>query len=400
MNCILKSISLQCTPFPLRYNSSLKKNGKPLRNYLKRNSKFLDSLRIHVKGGTGGFGYPKYGGLGGKGGDICLVATGGMTLIEFLTKYPHKQLRAETGGNSHSRRILGLVGEDKKVNVPTGITVYDDKNNLIGDLNEDESELIVAKGGQGGCKTNGYCGQKGESRSIKLELKLIADIGLVGFPNAGKSTLLNAISNAKPKIASYPFTTLRPNIGIMSYKDLRQISMADLPGLIEGAHCNIGMGHKFLRHVERTKLLLLVVDIDGFQLNPLKKFRSCLDTVVLLNKELELYKEQLLDKPALLLVNKMDTEGAKDKYLEIKENLENLEDAISSYPDEIRPKKAIKFDKILPISAKNEPQDIEYVKTIIREVLDVNAELNSESIDNRSINDLKEQLRERGPVLV
>ncbi|XP_050533736.1 GTP-binding protein 10 homolog [Daktulosphaira vitifoliae] len=383
----------------VRYSSSLKINSKPLRNHLKHNSKFLDSLRIHVKGGTGGFGYPKYGGLGGKGGDVCLVATEGMTLKEFLTKYPHKKLQAETGGNSHSRRILGLVGQEKKVNVPIGISVYDDNNRLIGDLNEDKSELIVAKGGEGGCKVNGFCGKKGESRSIKLELKLIADVGLVGFPNAGKSTLLKSISNAKTKIASYPFTTLRPNIGIMSYKDLRQISMADLPGLIEGAHCNIGMGHRFLRHVERTKLLLLVVDINGFQLSPLKKFRSCLDTIVLLNKELELYKEDLLEKPAMLLINKMDTEGAKEKYLEIQEKIENLNDAIYLYPEDVRPKKAIKFDEILPISAKNEPGDIEYVKTIIRDILDIKEEINNVT-DNKSLNKLKDSLRERGPVLV
>jgi len=316
-----------------------------------------------------------------------------------LSKFPQKKLRAEAGSNSHSRRILGQVGEDKKVNVPVGITVYDDKNILVGNLNEPDSELIVAKGGQGGNKSNGYCGAKGESRSINLELQLIADIGLVGFPNAGKSTLLKAISNAKPKIASYPFTTIRPNIGIMAYDDLRQISMADLPGLIEGAHCNIGMGHRFLRHVERTKLLLLVVDINGFQLSPRHKFRSCLDTVILLNKELELYKDELLNKPAVLLINKMDTDGAKDKYLDIKRQLENLDDAISSYPDEIKPSKAIQFDKILQISAKNQPDDVKRVKTILREVLDVNEELNN-NIEYKSLDSVKEQIRERGPVLV
>lgn len=372
---------------------------QPIRNYLKQNSKFLDSLRIHVKAGTGGFGFPRYGGEGGKGGDVCLVATEGMNLKDFLKKYPLKKLRAEMGSNSHSRRILGQSGEDKKVNVPTGITVYDDKNILIGELNEPDSELIVAKGGDGGNKTNGYCGLKGESKSIKLELKLIANIGLVGFPNAGKSTLLKAISNAKPKIASYPFTTIKPNIGIMTYDDLRQISMADLPGLIEGAHCNIGMGHRFLRHVERTKLLLLVVDINGFQLNPKHKFRSCLDTVILLNKELELYKEELLDKPAMLLINKMDTEGAEEKYLEIKNQLEHLDDAIISYPDEIKPSRTIQFDKILKISAKNQPDDVQRVKSTVRELLDINEELNN-NIEYKSLKSIKQQLREYGPVLI
>ncbi|VVC30267.1 Hypothetical protein CINCED_3A020833 [Cinara cedri] len=397
MNHFLKKILIQTI---VRQYSVSKKNGKPIRNHLKQNSKFLDSLRVHVRGGAGGFGFPKYGGEGGKGGDVCLVATEDMTLKDFLRKCPQKRIRAEMGGNSHSRCILGPIGEDKKVNVPVGITVYDDQNVLIGDLNEANSELLVAKGGSGGNKTNGYCGVKGESRSVKLELKLIADIGLVGFPNAGKSTLLKAISNAKPKIASYPFTTIRPNIGVMLYDDLRQISMADLPGLVEGAHCNIGMGHRFLRHVERTKLLVFVVDITGFQLSPKYKFRSCLDTVVLLNKELELYKKELLDKPALLVINKMDTEGAKEKYLEIKDQLENLDDAISSYPDEIKSSKAIKFDKILKISAKNEPDDIKRVKTVIRELLDVNEELNNNIENNISLQNLKDQLKERGPVLV
>ncbi|KAF0764543.1 GTP-binding protein 10 [Aphis craccivora] len=396
MFCFHKKLLIQTI---VRQYSSSKKDSKPIRNYLKQNSKFLDSLRIHVKAGTGGFGFPRYGGEGGKGGDVCFVATEGMTLKDFLRKYPLKKIRAETGGDSHSRRILGQNGEDKKVNVPTGITVYDDKNVLIGELNEPDSELIVGKGGDGGNKTNGYCGLRGESKSIKLELKLIADIGLVGFPNAGKSTLLKAISNAKPKIASYPFTTIRPNIGVMTYEDLRQISMADLPGLIEGAHCNIGMGHRFLRHVERTKLLLLVVDINGFQLNPKLKFRSCLDTVVLLNKELELYKEELLDKPAMLVINKMDTEGAKEKYLEIKNQLENLDDAILSYPDEIKPSKAIKFDKILKISAKDQPDDVQRVKLTVRELLDVNEELNNNE-EYKSLKSIKEQLRERGPVLI
>uniref|UniRef100_A0A2S2R3Y2 GTP-binding protein 10 n=1 Tax=Sipha flava TaxID=143950 RepID=A0A2S2R3Y2_9HEMI len=396
MNCFSTKAVIQMVV--RQYNSS-KKNSKPLRNYLKQNSRFLDSLRVHVKAGTGGFGFPKYGGEGGKGGDVSFVATDGMTLKDFLNKYPRKKIQAETGGNSHSRRILGQIGQDKKVNVPIGITVYDDKNVLIGDLNEKDSELIVAKGGEGGKNSNGYCGVKGESRSVKLELKLIADIGLVGFPNAGKSTFLKAISNAKPKIASYPFTTIRPNIGILSYEDLRQISMADLPGLIEGAHCNIGMGHRFLRHVERTKLLLLIVDINGFQLNPKHKFRSCLETIILLNKELELYKEELLDKPAMLLINKMDTEGAKEKYLEIKDQLENLDEALLSFPKEIRPLKSIKFDKIIQISAKNQPDDIKQVKQIVRNLLDINEEL-SNDVECHPLKDLKEQLRERGPVLL
>jgi Obg family GTPase CgtA len=273
----------------------------------------------------------------------------------------------------------------------------------LGEINQEGEELLLAKGGAGGNPKNGYLGTKGQAYPVIFDLKLIADIGLVGFPNAGKSTLLKAVSHAKPKIASYPFTTVRPNVGIINYKDLREISMADLPGLIEGAYANKGMGHRFLKHVERTKLLLLIVDINGFQLSPQYPHRSCLETILLLNKELELYNKDLLEKPSMLLINKMDTENAQQKYVEIKDSLQNISEIAKKYPDNIRPENVLKFTDILTISAKEKLEDVELVKNRVRKLIDVMVQLeNSEDVSNIHdvYNNLKDALSEKGPNLV
>lgn len=365
---------------------------KSLRQYLK--SGFIDSLRIHVRGGSGGNGLPKFGGVGGQGGDVILKAKEFHNLEMVLKQHSTKRIHADHGKHSSHNFILGPPAENIEVVVPTGVTIYCDNNNL-GELNKDGEELVVAKGGFGGHPKNGFLGQQGESKTLALELKLIADIGLVGFPNAGKSTLLKAVSHAKPKIASYPFTTIRPNLGIMHYKDMRQISMADLPGLIEGAHANRGMGHSFLRHVERTKLLLLVVDINGFQLSPQHEFRDCLDTIVLLNKELELYNEDLLNKPAMLLINKLDTEGAEAKYDLVREKLKDYKVHVSQYPDDIKPTRAISFTETMAISAK-EGESTNRVKEKLRKLLDI---FSPETEDNIP-EDVRSVTRERGPALV
>ncbi|PNF37440.1 GTP-binding protein 10 [Cryptotermes secundus] len=307
--------------------------------------KFIDSLRIYVRGGSGGMGFPKYGGIGGKGGSVIVVA-------------------AE------------------------------------GELNTDGSSLVVAYGGAGGNPLTQYSGQRAEPLSVKLDLKLIADVGLVGFPNAGKSTLLRAISRAKPEVASYPFTTLRPNIGVLEYSDHRQITMADLPGLIEGAHMNIGMGHSFLKHVERTKLLLLVADIQGFQLGPQYPYRSCLDTVVLLNKELELYRDDLLDKPAMLVVNKMDVAEAQFKYDEVKDKLRYLADVVGDYPEELRPERVLDFTEVMAISADTDPIGVEKLKHRIREVLDFHAALKQKDVETSVIATLRAQMAPKGPQML
>lgn len=379
----------------LRYAKERKAPRKHMR------SAFIDSLRLLVKAGNGGNGLPKYGGVGGQGGDVFVVATEDESLAGVIKKWPKKRIAAGHGTNSHHNYILGPPGQPAKIEVPLGITVLRDDGRVVGELNEPGTEILVARGGVGGTQNTGYLGMKGQSHMITLDLKLIADVGLVGFPNAGKSTLLKAISNAKPKIASYPFTTIRPNVGIIEYKDFRQITVADLPGLIEGAHANIGMGHKFLKHVERTKLLLLVVDINGFQLSPRHTPRTCLENILLLNRELELYNSELLDKPAMIVVNKMDTSGADKKYEEIYDRIQHMSEILSEYPVDTRPERALVFDEILPISAKVGGQSVGYVKERVRAVLDVHAHTAHQDQHNAQLMQrTAATLTERGPTLV
>ena len=211
---------------------------------------------------------------------------------------------------------------------------------------------------------------------------------------------MKSISKAKPRIASYPFTTISPQIGTLAYRDHRQITLADLPGLIEGAHKNIGMGHEFLKHVERTRLLLLIVDIFGFQLNAKYPKRNCLENVYALNKELELYNEILLEKPSILLINKMDLDGAVDTFMENEKFLKDLSLKVDECPQEIRPKKLLKFERIIPISAKHY-KEVEKVKEEIREIIDIEEEVNrSDEIQEKAMNRLKVKLTEHGPKVV
>lgn len=328
-------------------------------------------MKLHVRAGAGGSGLPRYGGRGGSGGNVYVVSEKGITLSKVKSKLKDEILSAEHGRSSSSRGIIGLPGEDLIIKVPVGIAVYTDAGAKLGEINQDGERLLVARGGLGGCKETGYCGMRGEAQGIKLELKLIADVGLIGFPNAGKSTLLNAISNARPKIANYPFTTLRPQVGVVEYADYRRISVADLPGLIEGAHMNYGMGHKFLKHVERTKLLLFLLDIQGFQLSVKYHKRSCLETILLLNKEVELYKPDLLEMPAMLLVNKMDTSNANEIYKEIAPKLRNLSEYVGEVEEELRPERTLQFADIMPVSLiRRDKNEINEVKNRIRDVID------------------------------
>ncbi|XP_055849287.1 GTP-binding protein 10 homolog [Episyrphus balteatus] len=370
----------------------LKTPKKAIRSHLR--GTFIDSLRLTVHGGHGGHGVPKYGGIGGQGGCVYFIAKEGVTLKGLSRNLREKKIKASSGEDSSKIRILGRRGMDEKIEVPVGVQVIDDKGKVLADLNEEGSTCIAAGGGIGGCTGTGFIGKPGQSRVVNLDLKLIADVGLVGFPNAGKSTLLKAISNAKPKIASYPFTTIRPQLGIVEYPDLRSISIADLPGLIEGAHANFGMGHKFLKHIERTRLLLMIVDIFGFQLSTSHKKRNFLENIYALNKELELYDETLLQKPCVLLVNKMDMDGATKALEDYHPTIVNLEKGLKECPEEIRPTKLINFERVIPISAINSAR-INQVKVNLREVLDELAERELPVDEVRE--DLQRKLGERGP---
>ncbi|MGK7368727.1 MAG: GTPase ObgE [Candidatus Halalkalibacterium sp. M3_1C_030] len=278
--------------------------------------RFADYAKIYVTAGSGGAGsvhfrrekyVPKGGPDGGDGGDVIL--RGDEQLNTLLDLRYRKYVKASHGQNGGPSKRKGKDGEDEILEVPLGSVVYDaDTKERLGEITEHEEEIVIAKGGKGGLgnwhfrsSTNqtprhAQDGEDGEERTIEIELKLLADVGLVGFPNAGKSTLLSAMSGAKPKIASYPFTTLEPNLGVITLPDYRTFVMADIPGIIEEAHEGRGLGIQFLRHIERNNLLLFMVssqqDIE-YEYNALLK-------------ELKSYRKDLLDKPRILAVTKMD----------------------------------------------------------------------------------------------
>ena len=300
---------------------------------------FSDSAKIYIKAGDGGdgavtFHREKYvaaggpdGGDGGKGGNVVFVADKNInTLINFRHK---RKYIAENGGSGRDAKRNGKNGEHLYVHVPVGTIVRDAATGLvICDLKHDGEEFVVAKGGIGGWGNTHFAtavrqvpkfskpGGPGDEREVLLELKLIADVGLLGFPNVGKSTFLSIVSDAKPKIANYHFTTLQPNLGVVSMGDENSFVIADIPGIIEGAHEGVGLGHEFLRHVERTKLLLHIVDVSGVEgRNPIEDF----DTI---NRELKLYSEKLADKRQIVLANKSDIPGFEDNYAVFKAELE------------------------------------------------------------------------------
>jgi GTPase len=286
---------------------------------------FVDEVDIHVTAGSGGNGCLSFrrekfvprggpdGGDGGAGGSVFIVASPTKnTLIDF--RY-HPEFKAGRGRHGQGSNRTGHSAADLEIHVPIGTLVFESDGGarrLVADLAHDGQRVLVARGGRGGRGNAQFVsstnraprrtepGETGEERSLRLELKLLADVGLVGFPNAGKSTLISRISAARPKIADYPFTTLTPNLGVVSLSDDRSFVVADVPGLIEGAHRGLGLGHQFLRHLERTKVLVHLVDVSGASgRDPV----TDLDTV---RRELELFQPTLAAKPQLVAANKMD----------------------------------------------------------------------------------------------
>jgi GTP-binding protein len=281
--------------------------------------KFLDQAKIYVKAGNGGSGSASFrrekfvefggpdGGDGGDGGSVILVAEANLnTLIDFRFQ---QHFKAERGKNGMGKKKTGKAGKDLFLKVPVGTQIFEEDNNtLIEDLKKQGQKIVIAQGGRRGLgnvrfksstnraprkKTEG---SEGESFCIWLQLKVIADVGIIGMPNAGKSSLLSALTKAKPKIANYPFTTLNPNLGVASYSD-KEITIADIPGLIEGAHEGVGLGDKFLRHIERCKSLIHLIDITNDDiLENYKKVR----------KELAKYSSSILKKEEIIIFNKID----------------------------------------------------------------------------------------------
>jgi GTP-binding protein len=285
--------------------------------------KFVDEAKIYIKAGHGGHGCISFrrekfvpkggpdGGDGGKGGDVIFRATESHhTLLDL--KYNQHQI-AKNGGHGSGNHRTGKSAEDLEITVPVGTIIKDfETGDVMADLSEPEQTFIAANGGIGG-KGNAHFttsthqtprfaqeGMEGDEFTLKLELKLLADVGILGFPNAGKSTFISRVSAAKPKIADYPFTTITPHLGVVKYSDSKSFVIADIPGLISGAHEGLGMGIKFLKHVERTSLLLHIIDISTEPDN------NAWSNFTAINKELEHYNPELMDKPQIVALNKID----------------------------------------------------------------------------------------------
>jgi GTP-binding protein len=287
---------------------------------------FVDYVKINVKAGDGGrgcvsFRREKYvpkggpnGGDGGRGGHVIFEAD--RELNTLLDLRYHRSYRAERGRHGMGKNMHGADGGDLTIRVPVGTVIKDEEmDEVIADLDHEGSRAVVAKGGRGGLGNSHFAtptrqaprfaqpGEPGDEKKLVIELKLLADVGLIGLPNAGKSTLISVISSAKPKIADYPFTTLTPNLGVVKLHDFRSFVVADIPGLIEGAHKGAGLGFQFLRHVERTKILLHLVDVsEDAQGGPVENLK-------LINRELALYNSELPKKPQAVVGTKVDIKG-------------------------------------------------------------------------------------------
>ncbi len=288
--------------------------------------KFIDQAKIYIKAGDGGrgcvsFRREKYvprggpnGGDGGRGGHIIFRSTANINTLQDMKYQQHH--RAEKGQHGMGKDMHGRNGKDMTIYVPNGTLFKDaETDEILCDLTEEDQEFMAAEGGRGGLgnahfksstrRTPRFAqpGDPGGEKTLLLELKVLADVGLIGFPNAGKSTLISALSSARPKVADYPFTTLVPNLGVVKYGEYRSFVIADIPGLIEGAHKGTGLGFQFLRHVERTSVLLHLVDISEMSEG------DPVDNLEKINKELELFSPELINKPQAIAGTKLDIKG-------------------------------------------------------------------------------------------
>ncbi|EQC0675994.1 GTPase ObgE [Listeria innocua] len=296
---------------------------------------FVDQVKIYVKAGNGGDGMVAFrrekfvpnggpaGGDGGKGADVVFVVDEGLrTLVDFRFK---RIFKAEHGEHGMSKSMHGRGAEDLVVKVPQGTIVKDiDTGEIIADLVAHGQRAVIAKAGRGGRGNKRFAtpanpapelsenGEPGQERNVQLELKVLADVGLVGFPSVGKSTLLSVVSAARPKIAAYHFTTIVPNLGMVDAGDGRSFVMADLPGLIEGASQGVGLGHQFLRHIERTRVIVHVIDMSG------SEGRVPYEDYMAINNELEQYNLRLMERPQIIVANKMDMPDAEENLTEFK----------------------------------------------------------------------------------
>ena len=300
--------------------------------------KFIDRVKIYVQAGTGGNGTVAFrreahvpkggpsGGDGGRGGSVIFVATNSLSTLLDLRYY--REYKAQNGEKGHAKKMHGADADDLVIRVPVGTCVYDDDTgNIIADLTKDGQRAVIAKGGRGGRGNARFAssrnpapkicenGEPGEKFNLRVELKLLADVGLVGFPSVGKSTLLSVVSKARPQIADYHFTTIVPNLGVVRVKDGRSFVMADLPGLIEGASQGKGLGHQFLRHIERCRVIVHIIDMSG------SEGRDPYEDYVTINKELGEYEYRLLERPQIIVANKMDGDEAEENLKKFKEKL-------------------------------------------------------------------------------
>lgn len=297
--------------------------------------RFIDECEIRVEAGDGGngcvafrreryipFGGPA-GGDGGRGGDVVFVADSGLGTLQDLTH--QRVLRAESGAHGEGKDCYGRSGRDLVVRVPVGTVVYDrDTREKLCELLEPNARAVVARGGRGGRGNKHFAtpvdraprraepGEPGEKRELYLELKVMADVGLLGFPNVGKSTFVSAVSRARPKIADYPFTTLEPHLGVVDLGDFKTFVVADIPGLIAGAHTGAGLGDRFLRHIERTKLLLHLVDVSVWVKDPIADYRT-------ITQELAAYSSEVAAKPKIVVATKIDALESPERLDEFKD---------------------------------------------------------------------------------